>query len=91
MRNTRIALLVVTVLLISIGIVMIYSSSAIYAYERFGDSYFFLRRHLVYLGVGILGAVFAMVIDYRSIRRYIKPFLIFSLALLVLVLMTHGL
>lgn len=39
-RSIRINLFTVTVILICIGIVMIYSSSSIYALERYKDSFF---------------------------------------------------
>ena len=38
--------------LLSIGVVMIYSASAIYAFENMGDSGYFIKRHLVYLVAG---------------------------------------
>ena len=41
MRKLRISLLTVVLALIAIGIVMIYSSTAIYAWEKFGDSAYF--------------------------------------------------
>ena len=37
MRKLRISLLMVVLALIAIGIVMIYSSTAIYAWEKFGE------------------------------------------------------
>ena len=86
MRKTRISLFVITVLLISIGIVMIYSSSAVYAYERFGESFYFLERHLLYLTIGFFATLAVMGVDYRTIRKYNKLILLVSLVLLVLVL-----
>ena len=38
----------VALALVALGILMIYSSSAIRAQERFGDSYFFLKRQLIW-------------------------------------------
>lgn len=75
-----------TVVLAAIGVVMIYSASAIYAYERMGDSAYFLKRHLVYLGLGGILAVLAARVHYRNLRKYAKPFLAAALVLLVLVL-----
>jgi len=85
-RNIRINLFTTTVILICIGIVMIYSSSSIYAWERYEDSFFFLKRHMVFLVIGAFLTFLVMSVDYRRFRRFAKPFLLLSLLLLVLVL-----
>ena len=85
MREIRIRLLVVTVALIAIGIVMIYSSSSIFAYEKYGDSAYYLKRHLSFLFIGFLLAIAFMKFDYGFLRKFIKPFLILSILLLVAV------
>jgi cell division protein FtsW len=85
-RKTRINLLTVSVVLVCIGIVMIYSSSSIYAWERYQDSFYFLKRHLSFLCVGVLLAFLAMVIDYRFFRKYAHWLIWIALFLLVLVL-----
>ncbi|MBN1913432.1 MAG: putative lipid II flippase FtsW [Candidatus Omnitrophica bacterium] len=65
---------------------MIYSSSSIYAMEKYRDSLFFLKRHVSFLLIGIILTFFMMSFDYRKLRKYSKPLFIFSLLLLVLVL-----
>ncbi|MDD5731070.1 MAG: putative lipid II flippase FtsW [Candidatus Omnitrophica bacterium] len=89
MRVIRINLFVTTIILICIGIVMIYSSSCIYAWERYHDGFFFLKRHLIFLFIGLIFTFLAMSVDYRKFRRFAKPLLIVALALLVLVLVPH--
>ncbi len=86
MRQIRINLLIITSILIAIGIVMIYSASAIYALERVKDSAFYLKKHLLYLMLGIFACLAVMSVDYTKIRKYIKPALLASILLLVLVL-----
>jgi len=85
-RDVRINLFTTTVILICIGIVMIYSASSIYAWEKYQDSFFFLKRHISFLFLGILLAFLVMSVDYRKFRIFAKPLLIFSVLLLVLVL-----
>ncbi|MBU4251427.1 MAG: putative lipid II flippase FtsW [Candidatus Omnitrophica bacterium] len=65
---------------------MIYSSSSIYAWESYGDSFYFLKRHLSFLAVGVVLAFLAMVIDYRLFRKYAHWLIWIALFLLVLVL-----
>ncbi len=79
-------MLTVSVVLVCIGVVMIYSSSSIYAWEKYGDSFYFLRRHLVFLCVGISLAFLAMVIDYRNLRKYAHWLIWVAVILLILVL-----
>jgi cell division protein FtsW len=85
-RNTRINLFTVSVILICIGIVMIYSASSIYAWEKYKDGFFFLKRHISFLGIGIFLAFLAMSADYRKFRRFAKPLLVSALIMLILVL-----
>lgn len=84
MRNTRITIFVVTVILICIGIVMIYSASGIYALEKFGDSLYYLKKHLFYLILGLILSIFVMGIDLEIIRRYSPIVLAVSILLLLL-------
>lgn len=85
-RNVRLNLFTVSIVLICIGIVMIYSASSIYAWERYKDGMFFLKRHVIFLLIGIILAFFTMSVDYRKFKSFAKPLLVISLVLLVLVL-----
>jgi cell division protein FtsW len=85
-RSIRIKLFVTTFILICIGVVMIYSASCIYAWERYHDGFFFLKRHLSFILIGTTLAFFMMSFDYRHLRRFAKPILLTALVLLVLVL-----
>lgn len=85
-RDVRIRLFNVTVILICIGVIMIYSASSIYAWERYNDSFFFLKRHLSFVMIGVALAFLAMSVDYRRLRPYARPLLLISFLLLVLVL-----
>ena len=69
-------LFTVTLLLIFIGLVMVFSASAVMAKERYGSGYFFLLRQLGWAAAGILTMIVAMKIDYR---RYKHPAVVFSL------------
>ena len=86
MRNLRRALLLVTFILIMLGIVMVYSTSAIYAKETYGDSAYFLKRHLVYLCLGLLLSGWVLTVEPQQIRRWSKPLMAFTLLLLLAVL-----
>ncbi|MFT5169835.1 MAG: cell division protein FtsW [Candidatus Omnitrophota bacterium] len=86
MRSIRISIAMVITLLISIGIIMIYSSSGIFASQELGDGLYFLKRHLIFLGVGICAMLTTMSMDYRLLRKWAKPLILFSILLLIVVL-----
>lgn len=85
-RNIRINLFTVTVILICVGIVMIYSASNIYAWEKYKDEFFFLKRHVSFVLIGTMLMFLVMSFDYRKLRRYSKPLLFISFLLLLAVL-----
>jgi len=79
----------ITLVLVALGILMIYSSSAIRAQERFGDSYFFLKRQLIWAFLGTLAMVLVMKLEYRKWQKLAFPLFLLSLLFLTLVLIPH--
>jgi cell division protein FtsW len=69
-------LFTVTMLLVFVGLVMVFSASAVMARERFGSEYAFLSKQLMWAAAGLAAMVVAMRVDYR---RYKHPALVFSL------------
>jgi cell division protein FtsW len=69
-------LFTVTLLLVFVGLVMVFSASAVMAKDRYGSGYFFLLRQLVWAVGGMVAMVVAMRVDYR---RYQHPAVVFSL------------
>ncbi len=86
MRNLRISVASIVTCLICLGIVMIYSSSGVYASERLGSRTYFIGRHLVFLGIGTIMTFLVMSMDYRHLRKWAKPLMIASFVMLALVL-----
>src|ERR1700737_2809479 len=64
-----------TLILVCVGLVMIFSASAVMAKERYGSGYFFLLRQVGWAAAGIAGMGVAMKVDYR---RYKHPGVVFS-------------
>jgi len=69
-------LFTVTMLLVFVGLVMVFSASAVMARERFGSEYAFLSKQLIWAIAGLIAMVITMRVDYR---RYKHPALVFSL------------
>jgi cell division protein FtsW len=79
-------LIILTFSLLAIGLIMVYSASAVWAEYKFHDSFFFAKRQLLFAGVGIAAMFFIMNIDYWTWRDWSKALLIICFVLLVLVL-----
>ncbi len=69
-------LFTVTMLLVFLGLVMVFSASAVMARERFGSPYAFLSKQLIWAVAGLAAMVVTMRVDYK---RYKHPALVFSL------------
>ena len=83
-RDVDTTLLLLTVSLTCIGVVMVYSSSAIMAAERFHDGFYFLKRQLLYSLVGFVLMAVATYFNYKNWRKLAVISLLGSIALLAL-------
>ena len=78
-------LLFATLALLAIGVVMVYSSSAVKAHLEFDDPFHFLKRQIIWAVLGIGAMLIAMKFSYVKLHRYAKPMLYVAIGLLVLV------
>ena len=80
--------LVITVLLLlSIGLVMILSASSPTSLQKYGNSYEYFVKQLVFAIIGLIGMYFVSKIDYRIYQRFYKQAWWLSAALLLAVLL----
>jgi cell division protein FtsW len=79
-------LLIVVLALVGIGIVMVYSTSAILAGERFQDPYYFLKRQALYAGIGFSLMILMLFFPYQTLNRFAYPLLVLSILALIAVL-----
>jgi cell division protein FtsW len=63
-------LLAIVMALLVIGSVEVFSSSAVYALKRHGESFFFLKRQMAWLGLGLGAMSVGAVSDYSWLRRW---------------------
>ncbi|WP_160034217.1 stage V sporulation protein E [Paenibacillus sp. An7] len=90
MKQTRPApdfwLIICIVSLLAIGLVMVYSAGSVLAFRQYGDSFYFVKRQLLFAGLGLAAMFFTANVDYRIWRNYAKYILIFCFILLIIVL-----
>jgi cell division protein FtsW len=79
-------LLFVALALVGVGIVMVYSTSAIIAGDRFGDPYYFLRRQALYAAIGFVLMILTMFFPYENLKRLAYPIFVLSILCLIAVL-----
>jgi len=84
--NPDFILIVVTLMLLSIGLIMVYSASAIWAAYKFDDSFFFVKRQMLFAGIGVFAMFFIMNINYWTWRTWAKVLVIVCFILLIAVL-----
>src|ERR1017187_2924295 len=76
-------------MLLTIGVVMLFSTSALYAKDRYGDQHYLLKRQLAWMLVGGVGGVTAASVPYPKLRGVCTGVLIAAAVMLALVLIPH--
>lgn len=79
------AILFVTMVLLAIGLVMVFSASAIVALENRPDIYFHLRRQALWAALGLAGMFFFSNYSYWKLKRWTNAVLLLNLLLLLAV------
>jgi len=85
-KETRYLLLIVFTLL-AIGIVILFSATAVYAAEgNIGDPYFFLRKQIIWVILSIIGLIATINVSYKTLEKIRYLLLAITILLLVVVL-----
>jgi cell division protein FtsW len=80
------ALIAIIGTLLVLGTVMVYSASFVTA-EYYGQSpSYYLFRHLLWLGIGLVGCTVATLVDYHKLRNFSTAMMIIAMGLLLAVL-----
>jgi cell division protein FtsW len=72
--------------ILGIGVVMVYSASAVAAFHDYGDAYYYVKRQFVFAVLGVGSMFVTMNVDYRVWRRWAMPAMLICFALLLMVL-----
>ncbi|HEY1588250.1 MAG TPA: putative lipid II flippase FtsW [Rhodanobacter sp.] len=82
-------LLVALIGLASIGVVMVTSSSIAVADSQHLGAFYFLKKHLLFLGLGMFAAGMAMRTELKLLEKYAFPLLALAFVLLLAVFVPH--
>ncbi|MBQ6130826.1 MAG: cell division protein FtsW [Selenomonadaceae bacterium] len=80
------AIIAITLVLLILGTINVFSSSFIYAEADFGTPYFFLKRHIINVFIGLIAFVVCLHFDYHIWRRCMFFILGFTVIALIAVL-----
>ncbi|WP_339898770.1 putative lipid II flippase FtsW [uncultured Gilvimarinus sp.] len=72
--------------LLSIGLIMVASASVAFASATYDDSWYFFKRHIMFLLISALGAGVVLLLPSDTWRRFSVPLLIIAIVLLAAVL-----
>ncbi len=79
--------LIVLLLILSIGLICMFSASFVYAYYNDGDSYFYIKKQMIFALIGVVAMLFCSCVDYHWWHKAAIPLMGIALALLVIVLL----
>lgn len=79
-------MLIIVLMLVAFGSIMVFSSSYAYAFSRYGDSAYFIKKQLLWVAFGTAGMFFVSYFNYKIIKVFSLPIYGVALILLLLVL-----
>lgn len=79
-------LLCLWLLLLSLGLVMVASASITFADHTYGDTWFFVKRHLIYLCLGLCAGAVVACVPTRLWQKYSSVLLLVAVVALIAVL-----
>jgi cell division protein FtsW len=82
-------LVVALIGLVSVGVVMVTSSSIAVADSQHMGPFYFLRKHLVFLGLGVIAASLAMRTELKLFEKYAFHLMLLAFVLLLAVFVPH--
>lgn len=76
-----------TLLLVTVGVLTVYTASAYVAQNSFGGSHVFLKRYALRAALGLIAMAFTYFVDYRSYRKHAKKAILAAVVLLGITLL----
>lgn len=84
-KSLDLPLLFSVLVLIIFGLIIVYDASAVQGLKEFNDSLYYIRQQLIWVSLGLLLMVFFSQFDYKKLKIFATPLIIFSFCLLLVV------
>ncbi len=78
--------LILILILLTFGLVMLFSASYAVAYYKEGDSFFYVKKQAIFVVMGIIGMLFVSTIDYHVLKRWVYWIFAGATVLMIIVL-----
>lgn len=88
-KRQDVMILILVALLLFMGIVMVYSSSAFFALDKYRSTYYFLKKQLFWILVGSLMLILFRNIKYEVLQKYSKFLFAAAIVLMFFVFIPH--
>ncbi len=86
-RSPDFILFLTVLMLLSIGVVMVFSASQYVTIIRYQNAFYFFERQVLWALLGVTAMIFMMNFDYFKIKRWIIPLVVIGFLLLIAVLL----
>lgn len=83
--NSSFGLYVAVTMLAIIGTIFIYSASNYSAKATYGDSFYFVKKQLIGIALGVVAMTITSIFDYHKLKKYTIVIAVISFILLILV------
>ena len=80
--------LILLIAVLIIGLICLFSASYVYAYYWYNNSYFFIKRQIIFALIGLALMFAVSTIDYHILHKFALPLMPVAWALLVVALLT---
>jgi len=77
---------ILVLIVLSVGLIMLFSASYAYAWYDQGDSFFYIKRQAFFAIIGLIAMLVISKIDYQKIKKFALPIYGVAAFLLILVL-----
>ena len=75
---------IILMIVLVVGLATLYSASHVYAFNyEGGDSYFYIRKQLLWVAIGLVGMLIVSMVDYHVLHKFAWIIWLLSLVLLI--------
>ena len=75
----------ILMVMIAFGLIMVFSASSPSAFYQQDDQFYFIKKQLIWTGIGFIVMFIAMNTDYKLIKKWASPLCVISFILMILV------
>ena len=85
-RDLRREIMFAVATLVAVGVLFVYDVSSVYAWWNYSDAMYFLKRHCLFISMGVVAMLFFLKINLETLRKHTKTLLLIGALMLIFVL-----